>query len=196
MHVKGLSLTDGAVFWEPGIMNFCSMSWSCFKSCWVAKKISTPTAEGCLGYFPCDSEHPYFKFGGSRSSTKWLRFFLLAIFLAHFLAAMTFIHQHRMLNAWWRLPRFIAILLTSTAAWTLGRTRNSGIWQKDAFECGQNVKEHDGTYMNRTYLSYSNKIVTYRNDMKKSWLDLLSMNIFIYYHVFIYLFISTTLKTR
>ena len=118
-------------FLEARIVNFCSMTWSSSKHVEL-KRFFPPqkkTTEGCLAVVPCDSlEHPFLEILVAEGPNTWdhLRFFLLAVFLAHFLAATTFVHQHRTLNPWWRLPRFIAILLTSTAAWTLGRTRSSG----------------------------------------------------------------------
>lgn len=48
-------------------------------------------------------------------------FLLLALFLAHILAVVLFVQQHRVLSFGWKLPRFVAMVLTGTAAWHLGR---------------------------------------------------------------------------
>ncbi|CAK9023037.1 unnamed protein product [Durusdinium trenchii] len=48
--------------------------------------------------------------------------FLLAIFMAHNIAAATFVWHRKVLCSWWQLPRFAAIVLNGSAAWHLGRT--------------------------------------------------------------------------
>lgn len=120
-------------FLEARIVNCCSMTWSSSKH--VELKRNFPPQKNyrrVLGSFSMWLIGISFlgNFGGPRP--KHLRspeVFSPGNFpgaFLHFLAATTFVHQHRTLNPWWRLPRFIAILLTSTAAWTLGRTRSSG----------------------------------------------------------------------
>jgi hypothetical protein len=73
----------------------------------------------------------------SISSYFDLRFFLLALFLAHILAVVLFVQQHRVLSFGWKLPRFVAMVLTGTAAWHLGRTGIDSGWRAREVEFGE-----------------------------------------------------------